>query len=142
MQHTIYDHVIAVMGREAVLERFDLTQLVHDARPYLASLPTRHDDAVYLQRRIQAGLRHYRLGLSPGLYAAVCSAFLTDAMRALWEEIGSNHLLFLSACGALAKLVSIDVSVMADVYALGDKTLRLRRPGAYAAGRIDQRLFQ
>ncbi len=117
-----YDYLRAIPELRALLPDDDAVQRLRTAHNrYFAGLIGGDYDADYVARRLQVGMTHARIGLTPKWYVGAFRKYLSDMLQVVWQASDGDFARFSPAFDALLKVVMLDLGLTLDTYIHADK---------------------
>ena len=117
-----YDYLRAIPELQALLPDEGAVRRLRTAHNrYFASLIGGDYDEDYVVRRLQVGMTHARIGLTPKWYVGAFRKYLSDMLQVVWQASDGDFSRFSPAFDALLKVVMLDLGLTLDTYIHADK---------------------
>lgn len=129
LTESFYAHLLRFPEMRPLLgDEAKLTRLKQAQSRYFSQLTSGCYDLSYVANRLQIGLVHQRVGLTPKWYMSAYCKYLCEVMPLIIEHYADDSERLHSACGALLKVVFFDMELALDTFFHAEhKALQLAR---------------
>jgi diguanylate cyclase (GGDEF)-like protein/PAS domain S-box-containing protein len=126
---TFYAHLLRFPEIRPLLgDDTKLAYLKQAQSQYFSELTSGCYDLAYVSNRLQIGLVHQRVGLTPKWYMSAYCKYLSEVMPLILEHYADDTIRGKNACTALLKVVFFDMELALDTYFHAEhKALQLAR---------------
>lgn len=106
----------------ALLDEPGTTERLQSAHVrYFSELTAGDYGSAYVERRLEVGRTHARIGLAPEWYIGAFRRYLSGMLETVWDTYGGRREDVTATFDALLKVVMFDLGLTLDTYFLADK---------------------
>ena len=117
LTQVFYDHLLRFPEIRPLLgDKVKLAHLKHAQEIYFSQLTAGNYDLSYAENRLNIGLVHQRVGLSPKWYMSAYCKYLTEVIPLVLVRYADDTARGKKACAALMKVVFFDMELALDTY--------------------------